>query len=367
MEKTALVYNPEINNYQFGKTHPFNGNRFLVFMDFLKKNLKDFEDYFEVIKPEAVSDKILELAHSKNYIEVIKKASNGIMLPDISDYISSDNIDFDTGYLPKGIDKPARIIVGTSLLAGELVFEGKFKKAIGIGGGLHHAKWNYGEGFCIYNDVVVCIKNLLKKGVKRILILDTDAHAGNGVAEALKEENRTLFIDIHQNPLTLYPGTGFLNEVGKGKGEGFTVNIPLPPRAGDKSFEYCFEEIIFPLAKGFKPEIIIRYGGSDPYFNDSLTQLGLTLEGFKMIGEKVKTLADEVCQGKEVDLLASGYNQEVLPHAWLSLITGLLDLPIEKKLFKEKITISRDSGLKETKEIMQELKKIIKKYWKCFR
>jgi len=362
--KTALVYNPEINNYHFGKTHPFNGKRFLVFMDFLKKNVKDFEDYFEVIKPEAVSDKILELAHSKDYIDAIEKASKGVILPNISDYISSDNIDYETGYLPKGIDKPARIIAGTSLLAGELVLEGKFKKAIGVGGGLHHAKWNYGEGFCTYNDVVICVKNLLNRGIKRILILDTDAHAGNGVAEALEKENRTLFIDLHQDPATLYPGTGFLNEIGKNKGQGFTVNIPLLPGTSDDSYKYCFEEIIFPLAKEFKPEVVIRYGGSDPYYKDTLTNLGLSLEGFYMIGENVKKLADEVCQGKEIDLIASGYNKEILPFAWTNLITGLLGLPI--KIKKEGLP-QKDTRLNETKEIIKELKNILKKYWKCFK
>jgi len=367
MEKTALVHNPEIKNYHFGKAHPFKGERFEIFVNFLKTNLPNFKDHFEEILPEPAEDKDLKLAHSEDYIEAIGKASKGIILPNISDYISNDNIDYETGYLPKGIDKPARIIAGTSLLAGELVFEGKFRKAVGVGGGLHHAKWNYGEGFCTFNDVVICVKNLLEKGAKRILVLDTDAHAGNGVAEALKEENRTLFIDFHQNPLTLYPGTGFLNETGKGKGEGFTVNIPLPPRAGDKSFEYCFDEIIFPLAKEFKPEIIIRYGGSDPYFNDSLTQLGLTLEGFKMIGQKVKNLADEVCQGKEVDLIASGYNKEILPLAWTSLLSGLLDLKINLKDPNEKLAPRRDYGLEEVKEIIKELKQILKKHWKCFK
>jgi len=376
--KIALVYNPEINNYHFGKTHPFSGDRFSLFINFLKKHLKSFDDYFEMIKPKTVSDEILELAHSKEYIEAIEKASKGIILPDISDYVSSDNIDYETGYLPRGIDRSARIISGTSLLAGELVFEGRFKKAIGVGGGLHHAKWNYGEGFCIYNDVVVCAKNLLQKGAKKILILDTDAHAGNGVAEAFEKENRILFIDLHQDPATLYPGTGFINEIGKEKGEGFTVNIPLPPGASDLTYQYCFDEIIFPLAKEFKPELIIRYGGSDPYFNDSLTQLGLTLEGFRMIGEKVRALADEVCQGKEVDLLASGYNKEILPFAWTAILTGLLDLPrseisllrglpADKNLFKEKISPDKNTGFETTKETVKELKQILKKYWKCFK
>lgn len=367
MAKTALVYNPEIKNYHFGEAHPFKGERFEIFINFLKTNLPDFKDYFEEIKPKPATDEDLESAHSKEYIEAIQKASKGIILPNILEYASVDNLDPLTGYSPKGIDKPARIIVGTSILAGELVFKGQFKKAIGIGGGLHHAKWNYGEGFCIYNDVVICLKNLLQKGVKRILVLDTDAHAGNGVAEALAEENRTLFIDLHQDPRTLYPGTGFLNEMGRGKGEGFTINIPLPPSASDLAYKYCFDQIIFPIAKEFKPELIIRYGGSDPYFNDSLTQLGLTLEGFKMIGERVKTLADFVCQGKEVDLLASGYNQEILPKAWLAILSGLLDLPVAKKLFEERINPQKDSGLRETKEIIKQLKQILKKYWKCFK
>lgn len=363
--KTALVYNPEIRNYHFGKSHPFKGERFEIFVNFLKEKLPNFNDYFEEILPKPAKDKDLELAHSNEYIKTIEKASKGIALPDILEYASPDNLDPLTSYLPKGIEMPARIIVGTSLLAGELVFEEKFRKAIGIGGGLHHAKWNYGEGFCIYNDVVVCIKNLLEKGAKKILVLDTDAHAGNGVAEALTKENRTLFIDIHQDPRTLYPGTGFIEDIGKGKGEGFTVNIPLPPSASDLAYQYCFDEIIFPLAKEFKPEMIIRYGGSDPYFNDSLTQLGLTLEGFKMLSEKVKILADEVCQGKEVDLLASGYNQEILPKAWLAILTSLLDLPVDKKLFEEKIGQQKDAGLKEIKEIAGELKNILQKYWKC--
>lgn len=377
-QKTALVYNPEIKNYHFGEAHPFKGERFEIFVNFLKNNLPNFDNYFEEILPQSAKDKDLELAHSKEYIEAMKKASKGIIIPNILEYASVDNLDPLTGYLPKGIEKAARLIVGTSLSTGELVFEGKYKKAIGIGGGLHHAKWNYGEGFCVFNDVVVCAKNLLNKGLKRILILDTDAHDGNGVAEAFYEDNHALFIDLHQDPRTIYPGTGFINEIGSGKGEGFTINIPLPPGASDLAYQHCFDQIIFPLAKEFKPEIIIRYGGSDPYFNDSLTQLGLTLEGFKMIGQNVRKLADEVCQGKEIDLIASGYNQEILPKAWLAILTGLLGLPrseisllrglpIDKKLFEEKISPEKDSGLEEIKKIIKELKKILKKYWRCFR
>lgn len=365
-QKAALVYNPEIKKYSFGKGHPFTSERFENFFNFLKTKLPNFKDYFEEIKPEPAKEEDLKLAHSPEYIEAMKKASKGIILQNIFQYTTFDNLDPSTGYLPRGIEEATRIAVGTSSTAAKLVFENKFKKAIALGGGLHHAKRERGEGFCIYNDVVICAKKSLNWGLKKILILDTDAHAGNGTKEAFYKDGRVLFIDIHQNPRTLYPGTGFVNEIGQGKGEGFIVNIPLPPGTSDDSYQYVFEEIIFPLAKEFKPEIIIRNGGSDPHFADILTNLGLTLEGFRMIGENVRKLADMVCQGKEVDLIASGYNQKILPSAWLSLISGLLDLKIKLKEPKEKAP-PKNSRLSETKEVVKELKNILKKYWKCFR
>jgi len=364
--KTALIYSPKLKNYSFGKFHPFTSERFENFLKFLKEKLPNFKNYFEEIEPKGAKDKDLLLFHKKEYIEVIKRASEGEILPNIMKYVSIDNLDPSISYLPKGIDKASRIAVGSSLLATKLVFEGKFKKAIVLGGGLHHAKENYGEGFCIYNDVVICAKNLLNQGLKRILILDTDAHAGNGVSEAFYSENRVLFIDLHQDPKTLYPGTGFIYEIGSRKGEGFTINIPLPPGASDLAYKYCFEKIIFPIAKEFRPEIIIRYGGSDSHFSDGLTNLGLTLDGFKMIGQNVKELAEKICQGKEVDLIASGYNPKILPLAWTTLVTGLLNLPIEIKKEDSRPTPIKGSKLIETKIIIKKLKKILEKYWKCF-
>ena len=364
--KTALVYNPEIKSYSFGKGHPFTSERFENFISFTKEKLPNFSEVFEQIIPESATEKDLKLVHSQEYIEAIKKASKGIILPNIFQYTTTDNLDPSTGYLPKGIHEAGKIAVGTSLKAAELVFKGKFKKAISLGGGLHHAKREKGEGFCIYNDVAICAQKLLKKGLKRILILDTDAHAGNGTAEAFYNENKVLFIDIHQDPRTLYPGTGFLNEMGESRGKGFTVNIPLSPGTSDKSYQYVFEEIIFPIAKEFKPEIIIRNGGSDPYFGDGLTNLGLTLDGFRIIGEKVRILAKQLCQEKEIDLIASGYNQKVLPITWLSLISGLLDLKVKLKE-PQKPIFSKDFKLRETKEIIKELKSYLKNYWRCFK
>jgi len=125
--------------------------------------------------------------------------------------------------------------------------------------------------------------------------------------------------------------------------------------------------LFLPVAAEFKPQIIIRNGGSDPYFADELTQLGLPVRGLRMIGEKVRELS-KICDGKEIDLIGSGYNGRVLPWGWLALISGLVGfkikveepIPIPQKLEK-------DSSFEETKMVIAEVKRSLKDYWQCFK
>lgn len=366
--KTAILYHKESERYGFGKGHPFRGDRFRQFFNFFESRFTRFKDRFEIIQPPPVTDEILRLVHSKDYIRAIQSASEGIVLSDISQYVSGDNLNPLTGYIPRGIEKGARIIVGTAVLAGELIAQERFSKAIGIGGGMHHAKPDYGEGFCFYNDIAICVKNLQKKyNLKRILVLDTDAHAGNGTMEIFYEDPEVLFIDIHQDPRTIYPGTGFISEIGSGRGQGFTVNLPLLPGTGNQAYQYLFQEVIFPLAGEFSPEVIIRYGGSDPHYLDELTNLGITLEGFRMIGQQVNRMAGEFTKGRSIDLLLSGYNLAVLPFVWSALISGLLDLDIDLSDLEEEPPPPGDSRLRETREMVSELKKQLKNYWRCMR
>lgn len=364
--KTALLYHQNLERYSFGKGHPLKGDRFRKFYDFFELRFAPFKDQFQIIEPHSASDDALELVHTRDYIKAIRSASGGKAMENIFEYVSADNINPSTGYIPEGIEEGARIIAGASLQAGELLTEKKFDKVIVIGGGMHHAKASYGEGFCFYNDVAVSIRNLQKKyNLGRILVLDTDAHAGNGTKEIFYDDPEVLFIDIHQDPHTIYPGTGFIEEIGSGKAEGFTVNIPVSPGTGNQAYEYIFQEIIFPLAEEFQPQAIIRYGGSDPHYLDELTDLGLTFAGFKMLGQKVNQLAKEHTQGRCIDLLLSGYSLKVLPYAWSALISGLLDLDMDLSGFKEESAPPASARLSETKKIVEQLKKLLKKYWKC--
>jgi acetoin utilization protein AcuC len=362
----GIFYRKELEEYDFGQGHPFRGKRFEIFVNFLKKTLP--EDNYKLLEAELANDEDLSLICKREYIEFTKNYFEAVSSGKSYDgkfylFHSEDNKPIGR---PGKLEKAARLIIGQAKMAADLIQEGKFKKIVSIGGGMHHAKPNYGEGFCIYNDVAFAAKYLIAKyKLKRILILDTDAHAGNGTMEYFYEDGRVLFIDIHQDPRTLYPGTGFANQIGKGKGEGFIVNIPLPQFAGDSSYKIVFEEIVEPLAKEFKPQIVIRNGGSDPHFADTLAQLRLTTSGLEMIGKKVREIS-EICGGKVIDMIASGYNEEILPIAWLALISGLAGWEIR---FEEPYTKFKEAPrqIEKTKEIIEEVRKNLKNYWKCFR
>ena len=351
----GIVYSDEMRNYDFGPGHPFRGNRYANFMRLFEEKVSDFE----VIEPRYASDEELLLVHDKGYVDFLEGASKGIWLP------SSRFLSLDTPAQP-GIGKAARLIAGASLTAAELVWEGKFTRVVGVGGGMHHARDAYGAGFCIYNDVAICVRNLIQKhNLERILVLDTDAHAGDGTCHIFYQEPKVLFIDLHQDPRTLYPGTGFAHEIGAEDGKGYTVNVPMPPGASDAAYEYALDEVFAPLAEEFEPQIIIRNGGSDPHFADELTNLGLTLDGFRMVGGKVRQVADKVCGGRAVDLVGSGYNQSILPYGWLSLISGLAGLDVEvQEPFV--FSLKTDYRLEETKKVVEEVKANLKGFWDCF-
>jgi len=234
---------------------------------------------------------------------------------------------------------------------------------------MHHAKPGYGEGFCIYNDVAFTARYLMKNyGLSRVLVLDTDAHGGNGTMEYFYNDPNVLFMDIHQDPATIYPGTGFAEQIGEGVGKGYTINIPMPVYAGYESYEAVFNQIILPVTREFQPEIIIRNGGSDPHFSDGLTNLGLPVRGFQMIGEKVREMAD-LCGGKLVDLIGSGYNKDVLPHAWLALIGGLTGIKVDIDEPEPMVPprFRTDTALPKTQQVISEVKDLLKPYWKSLR
>ncbi|HUV43715.1 MAG TPA: histone deacetylase [Dehalococcoidales bacterium] len=371
----TILYREDLKEYDFGVGHSFRGDRFEVFPQFLKQNLAENGNY-RVVEADPATDEDLQLICQQEYLDFTQgyyQAANlGLTYPgEFSRFQSQDN---KPKSQPGKTEEAARLVVGQAKTACDLIQDGTTKKAVSIGGGFHHAKPNYGEGFCIYNDVAFSARYLQNKyKLDRILILDTDAHAGNGTAEYFYEDPTVLLIDIHQDPRTVYPGTGFADQTGSGDGKGFTVNIPLPVYSGQESYERVFEEIVQPVAEEFKPQIIIRNGGSDPHVSDGLTCLGLQVRGFRMIGERVRELA-RLCDDKEIDLICSGYNKEVLPYAWLAMVCGVsgIDSPLQQpesidKLEKIPSWLGVDRFSIDIQAVINDVKNYLKDYWQCFR
>jgi len=312
MERVAIVHHSGVAEYDFGPGHPFRGDRFPRFMRLLDAHGLLSRPEVQLVEPDAAGDADLRLAHSDGYIRLVERLA-----------ARSTPLSGDTPLTP-AVARAARLIVGTALRAGELVAEGGFRVAEGVGGGLHHAGRDYGGGFCVFNDVAVCARALLDRhGLERVLIFDSDAHAGNGTMDIFYDDPRVLFISVHQDPRTIYPGTGFIDQTGRGPGEGYTVNVPLPPGSGDRCMEIVLERVFKPLTRAFKPQAIIRNGGSDPHFRDGLASLGLTYAGLRAVGAAVSDAAHAAGCGV-IDLCCSGYNPETVAEGWLAILSGLM-------------------------------------------
>jgi len=371
----VILYREELKEYDFGAGHPFRGDRYEVFPGFLKQNLPPHGNYQLFQANPATADDLL-LICKQEYIDFSRgyyaAARAGLAFAgEVSRFQSQDN-------RPRGkpgkIEEAARLVIGQAKAACDLVQEEKAKTVISIGGGMHHARPGYGEGFCIYNDVAFCARYLQHKyKLERILVLDTDAHAGNGTAEYFYEDPGVLLIDLHQDPRTLYPGSGFADEIGEGKGLGFTVNIPMPVYSGRESYKRVFEEIVEPVVREFRPQVIVRNGGSDPHVSDGLTNLGLQVRDFGLIGEKVREMAG-LCDGREIDLIGSGYNKDVLPYAWLALVCGVFGIqdPVKQPEAIDGLEaipswLGVDRFPEDTQAVIADVKNHLKPYWKSLR
>lgn len=220
----------------------------------------------------------------------------------------------------------------------------------------------------MFNDIAVLVEHLRDKyGLKRALILDYDVHFGNGTSDIYYSDSSVLYISLHQDPRTIYPGTGFVEQIGKGEGEGYNVNVPLPPGTGDQTYLYALKEIFVPLAEEFKPDLIAANGGSDPHFADTLGSLRLTVNGFFNLSQTIAHAAEKVCQNKLVLMPGSGYNPTVLPPCWYALTAGVVGYESINVSDPYTPPVEFDMVRRTVKNTLANLKRILKKYWKCFK
>lgn len=343
MKKTPLFYNKEYKKYKFGSTHPFNPQRFSDFVNLVKES-EVMSQTIETKNSPKAKKRDLQLVHTPEYIEkVYRKEAAG-------DYLTMDTP------VKKGAPDAARLIVGGSLEAGKISEKGG--TALNMGG-LHHSGRASGEGFCIFNDVAVAAQYLVNKG-KKVCVYDTDAHHGNGTMDIFYREPEVLFISLHQDPRTLYPGKGRITELGEGPGEGYSINIPLPRNSTISEYYLSIEEVVKPLVEEFSPDVLIRNGGADPHPTDTLTNLRLDMNGLEYLGRTAREMAQNAGAG-HIDLLVSGYGNRVL-EGWQAITIGSLNL--DMKIPSDPSTGSIDNKpIPSLQKTISSLKDLLKDYW----
>ena len=282
---------------------------------------------------EADGTKYLELIHSKQHIEKIRQFSSQA-LP----------IDGDTLTSPHSF-QAAAAAVGGSILASE---SNGF--ALGRPPG-HHAYPQRASGFCLFNNVAIAVKRLSEMG-KRVFVLDIDGHLGDGTSAIFYNDPKVLFCSLHQYPA--FPGNGWIDEIGIGPGEGFTINVPMPAGSADDIF---LKGIAFvePIAKSFNPDVVAVSAGFDAHQYDPLLQLNLSLNGFHKCGEWLTTSFKEVFA-----VLEGGYNLEVLPKAITAFQRGCNQLPPKHR---ELETISADHAQATFERNLSQLQHHLQPYW----
>ena len=195
----------------------------------------------------------------------------------------------------------------------------------------HHAEYDRALGFCFINNIAVAARHLVsQRGLHRILIVDYDAHHGNGTQNAFYSEKEVFYVGIHQDGRTLFPGTGFVQERGEGEGEGYNVNLPMYPGCGDTSYDLLLQKVVRPLADDFAPEFILISAGFDCHYRDRLTSLSLTTSGIANLNSSLNEIAKEQCKGKIAFFLEGGYDLDVMRKASVNLVEVLNGVPRTK-------------------------------------
>ena len=319
--KIVYVFNEEFLKYDFGPAHPLRPERQLLTYKLLEA-LKFFEiDRIRLEKPEMATMEDLRLFHTSEYIERVKRLSElGYGLLDLGDTPAF-----------KGMFEASAIRVGATLTAIRLVMNGICDHAFNFSGGLHHARSNQGAGFCVFNDIAVGIKYLKRNypSIERIAVVDVDAHHGDGTQYAFYDDPSVLTISLHEDGRFLYPGTGFVSEIGTGTAVGTSLNVPLPPGTFNDAYLLAFNEIVPTALKTFMPDIIIQQFGVDTHFSDPLTDFMLTNHVYAKIAGTMHKIVHEICDGRYVILGGGGYNPEATARSWaivFSKIAGV-DLP----------------------------------------
>ena len=332
--------------------HP---NRLKATIEMLyRENIFDNQRVLKISPPDIDND-ILELAHSKFHIDLIKRISEG-----------GGGIIEDEVFVAPDTFEVAKKAVSGAIIAVEKVFINEVNQSIAlIRPPGHHAFRDKSSGLCIFNNIALSIFYLRQKRnfSGKIAILDIDNHFGDGLAHYFYEDPSVLYISIHEYDFS-HVDVGFINELGAGDGIGTNINIPVPEGISVNEFLDLID-FVEPILEEFTPSLLIIPTGFDTYFADPIGNGLLTSVAFYEFSKKIKNIANELCEGKVAFILEGGYSLIGLQYCLIALIKGLLNESYSSPSFEFPYQ-NEHSNFNKIEKIKKALIQLIEPYWNCY-
>ena len=320
----AVPWDDGLIAYDFGPTHPLAPVRVELTIALARElGVLDLPTVQQLDVTPA-TDAELQLVHSPDYIDAVREAGAS-MSPAVEYGLGTP----DDPVFP-GMHEAGALVVGATLAATRAVHSGSHQHAVNVAGGLHHAMRAAASGFCVYNDPAIAIAWLLEQGVDKVAYVDIDAHHGDGVQDAFWDDSRVLTISLHESGRSLFPGTGFPDEIGGSGAEGFAVNVALPAGTGDDGWLRALHSVALPLVRAFGPAYLVSQHGCDSHALDPLTNLLVSVDGQRRAHAALHELAHEVCDGRWIATGGGGYELvRVVPRTWTHLLAEAAGAPID--------------------------------------
>lgn len=345
MTQTAIFRSPLFLEHMKGFDHIESARRLEVLYQELDRPEVGREFLFPAFV--AASHELLEQNHTPAYVRKVAATagkSRVILDPDTQ----TSPLSYEAACLAAG----AGVTAARMLVAGEIKNGFRLVRPPG-----HHAERDRAMGFCLFNNVAVAARYALNQlGLKRVMIVDWDLHHGNGTQNAFYESDRVLYFSTHQYPH--YPGSGASYEIGRGKGEGYTINVPLPAGLENLAYASIFNELLAPIARQYRPELIILSAGYDIHRDDPLGGMMVTGPGFSYMTKVLLDLAAELCGHRFMACLEGGYSSHGLKEGVLATLAEMRG----HSLLDDKTTMALTSAAYPLPSL-EETRNIAKKFW----
>jgi acetoin utilization deacetylase AcuC-like enzyme len=297
MNEVGFIYHPDYLLHDTGQ-HPERPARLEAIRDAVR--LADYP-FVRWVTPISATEQQVARVLWPSYLDYLRRlAASGGGSPEQDTIVSPDSY------------RVALLAAGGAIAAADMVVRGEVQSAFAaVRPPGHHSGPGSAAGFCLVNNVAVAAAHARSAlGIDRVLIVDFDGHHGNGTQAIFEQDAGCLLVSIHEYPF--YPGTGSLSEVGRGAGRGYTVNVPIPAGAGDDAYVAIFGELVEPIARAYKPGLILVSAGYDAHWRDPLVLLEVTTRGFAWMASELVRWAGEICAGRLAFVLEGGYDLEAL-------------------------------------------------------